>query len=68
MKNKIILILSFSLFIPTDILFLYSKNREIIKKDLEKYCIETPYKKANIFAYSFCMFIIKPFRNIFIVE
>lgn len=65
MKNKIILILSFILLIPADILFLCSKERETIKKDLEKYCLETPYKKANIAAFNFCMFINKPFRSIF---
>lgn len=65
MKNKIILILSFILLIPADILFMCSKERETIKKDLEKYCLETPYKKANIAAFNFCMFINKPFRSIF---
>lgn len=65
MKDRIILVLSFAFLIPADILFLCSKERETIKKDLEKYCLETPYKKANIVAFNFCMFINKPFRNIF---
>lgn len=65
MKNKLILILSFFLLIPADILFLCSKDKEIIKRDLEKYCLETPYKKANIAAFNFCMLIHKPFRSIF---
>lgn len=65
MKNKIILILTFIFLIPADLLFLFSKSKEIIKKDLEKYCMETPYKKANIAAFNFCMVINKPFRSIF---
>lgn len=65
MKNKIILILSFVFLIPADILFLCSKERETIKRDLEKYCLETPYKKTNVVAFNFCMFIHKPFRSIF---
>lgn len=51
--------------IPADILFLCSKDKEVIKRDLEKYCMETPYKKANIVAFNFCMVIHKPFRSIF---
>lgn len=65
MKNKILLVVSFILLLPADILFLTSKNKEIIKKDLEKYCCETPYKNANLLAFNFCMLIHKPFRNIF---
>ena len=65
MKNKIILILTFILLVPADILFLCSKERETIKRDLEKYCLETQYKKPGIMAFNFCMFINKPFRNIF---
>lgn len=65
MKNKLLLILSFLFLLPADILFLCSKNREAIKKDLEKYCYETEYKRANIAAFNYCLLINKPFRNIF---
>lgn len=65
MKNKILLILSFIFLIPADILFIGSKNKEIIKRDLEKYCCETPYKNANLMSFNFCMLINKPFRSIF---
>lgn len=65
MKNRILLLLLFVFLIPADILFLCSKDKEIIKSDLEKYCLETPYKNVNITAFNFCMLIQKPFRNIF---
>lgn len=65
MKNKILLVLSFFLLIPADLLFIYSKDKEVIKKDLEKYCCETPYRDGGIKAFNFCMLINRPFRNIF---
>lgn len=65
MKNTILLFLSFVFMIPADILFLFSGNRDVIRKDLEKYSRETPYKNTGLRAFNFCLLINRPFRNIF---
>ncbi len=65
MKNKVLLALFFLFLLPADILFLQSKNREAVKKDLEKYSGETPYKNREMAAFNFCMLFNRPFRNIF---
>lgn len=65
MKDKILLIIVTILLLPADVLFLCSKQKDIIKKDLSKYSLESPYKNTGIMAFNYCMFFIKPFRNIF---
>lgn len=65
MKDKILLMLATVLLLPADILFLCSKQREIVRSDLSKYSMETPYKNTGIKAFNYCMLFIKPFRNIF---
>lgn len=65
MKNKIIVVLATLFLIPADILFFFSPKREMIKKDLDKYSWETPFKDTSVIAFNYCMVFIRPFRNIF---
>lgn len=65
MKNTVLLVLYFLFLVPADILFLCTKNRETVKKDLEKYSGETPYRNTGMAAFNFCMLFNRPFRNIF---
>lgn len=65
MKDKILLIIATIMLLPADILFLGSKNKDVIKCDLSKYSMETPYKNTGVMAFNYCMLFIKPFRNIF---
>lgn len=65
MKDKILLIIATILLLPADILFLTVRNKTVIKNDLSKYSMESPYKTTGIMAFNYCMYFIKPFRNIF---
>ena len=65
MKDKLLLFMATFVLVPADILFLTSKNKELVKCDLSKYSMETPYKNTGVMAFNYCMLFIKPFRNIF---
>lgn len=65
MKDKLLLVLASAILLPADLLYLFSKHRERIKSDLNKYSMETPYKKVGIGTFNYCMLFVKPFRNIF---
>lgn len=52
--------------LPADILFLTSKNKEIVKEDLLRYALkESPYKVANVVSLNYCLLYGNTFRNVF---
>lgn len=65
MKEKILLLMATIILLPADILFCCSKYKNIMRNDLSKYSLETPYKNTGVMAFNYCMLFVKPFRNIF---
>lgn len=65
MKEKIFQWLLFIFLIPADFLYLISKNKNVINKDMEKYLKGTPYKKASPALLNYLLLYTKSFRNIF---
>lgn len=57
--------LQFLRFIPADILYVTSPNKEIILSDLERNLDEIPYSKNCIGALNYSLLYIKPYRNVF---
>ena len=65
MKEKILQWILFIFLIPADMLYSFSKNRNIIDKDIEKYLGETPYARASFVSLNYLLVYTKAFRNIF---
>ena len=65
MKNKLLLVILFIFMIPADLLYLTSRNQDMLRIDLSKYSMETPYQNTGLRALNYCLLFNKPFRNIF---
>ena len=46
-------------------LILYCLNKKLIKEDVERYLVYTPYKKPSFMATFYTLLVQKPFRSIF---
>lgn len=64
-KKTVLQKLCFFKTIFPDILYLSSKNQDMINKDIERYLEEIPYHEAGTGALNYCLLFLKPFRNIF---
>ncbi len=51
--------------IIADIIYLKSRNRYLINKDIERYSKEYPYSKPGVLSLNYCLLFFKPFRNVF---
>lgn len=64
-KNILFQHIQFFRLIPANILYLMSKNKEIIDLDLKRNLDEIPYMKVGIGALDYSLLFIKSYRNTF---
>lgn len=65
MRTRILQWILLVFLIPADLLFLFSRNRDVIQADLKRISDENPYKSTGLIAFNYLFILDRPFRTIF---